>query len=492
MRIAVGALLFEGNTFALGRTHIEDFSNNYLFEGAELVEKLADGDVEVSGALKVLAAAGAEVVPLIATHGGAGGRVTTACIDELRSRLLRRLNGQRVDGIFLALHGAMVTENDEDSELALLADIRSMSGSIPIVITLDLHAHVTPRMVSLCDAIVGYQHYPHDDPFETGVRGAQLLVKAVSKPGVLRTRMKKLAMLVSPTTAGTRLKTPMRELFKMARAIEALPGVLSASYFPSTPWAERVEGGTAFVLVTDDTEDTGDDLLNGLCETAWSLRSAFEPVVYAPQRALELSENVEGSPVILSEMSDAVGAGASGDSATMLHYFLSCDVSEPVLLQIVDPDVVAEATLAGPGATIRCLIGNKIETRFGDPVAVTAKVVRFGGGEFVYAGGLMSGITSTTGPSAVIRVGNITILVTSRSAYEYADEQYAAAGIDVRQFRFVVVKNPMNYRQSYAWAPASFALDTPGAGRADLRKLPWSVCARPFYPMDDSLTPIYR
>lgn len=104
----------------------------------------------------------------------------------------------------------------------------------------------------------------------------------------------------------------------------------------------------------------------------------------------------------------------------------------------------------------------------------------------------MSGVTSTTGRSAVLRSKNVTILITSRSAYEYADEQYAAAGLNVRDFRYVVVKNPMNYRQAYAWAPATFALDTPGAGRSNLRELPWRHCVRPFYPMDDSAEPLYR
>jgi microcystin degradation protein MlrC len=491
MRVAVGGLLFEGNTFALGLTTRTDFENNYLFAGQDIVARLTGGNVEVSGAIEVLNAAKIDIVPLIATHGGAGGRITKECFESLSADLLSRLRGQQVDGVFLALHGAMICQYIDDAESELLSAVRAEVGEVPIVITLDLHAHITPRLVSLCDAIVGYQHYPHDDAFETGVNGARLLVNALAKRVQLKMSYKKLAMLVPPTMGATKLNTPMRELFKASRAIESLPGILSVSYFPSTPWAERPEGGTAFVIVSDG-EYEADRHLSSLSELLWRERSRLEPTVQTLEQVITECAQFDGRPIIVSEMSDAVGAGASGDSALVLSEVLQAGVTDPVLVQIVDPEVSALAHRAGKGATIRCEIGNKIENRFGGPVALIAEVLGLSNGEFTYSGGLMSGIRSTVGPAAILRQNNITVLVTSRSSYEYADEQYAAAGLNVRDYKFVIVKNPMNYRQSYSWAPRLYALDTPGAGRADLKKLPWTCCRRPFYPLDDAESPIYR
>ncbi|HYG41317.1 MAG TPA: MlrC C-terminal domain-containing protein, partial [Bordetella sp.] len=201
----------------------------------------------------------------------------------------------------------------------------------------------------------------------------------------------------------------------------------------------------------------------------------------------------EQGPVILSEMSDAVGAGAAGDSAYVLQRFLATDAAATLLVQIVDPQAVAQARRGGVGAHVECRLGNHIETRHGEPVQFSGRVQSLlEDGSFTYRGGLMGGITATMGPAAVLRQGRVTVLATSRPTYEYADEQYLAAGIDVRQFKYVVVKNPMNYKQAYSWAPHRVALDTPGAGRADLRQLPWTRCRRPFYPLDDSPEPLWR
>src|SRR5690606_9307587 len=247
---------------SLARTSLAEFRQNYLHEGDAILSGLRGGDVEVSGALQVLQAQGAELVPLIATHGGCGGQVTRECFETLKEKLLARLRGHAVDGVFLALHGAMICEQTDDAEAELLEAVRALVGAVPIVITCDLHAHITPRLLALCDAIVGYQQYPHDDPFETGGRAAGILVRAVAGGARPVMAMQKLAMLVSPTAAGTRERTPMRAMYKAARAIEALPGVLALSYFPSTPWAEREEGGTAFVLVTDGVHPRAGEILD--------------------------------------------------------------------------------------------------------------------------------------------------------------------------------------------------------------------------------------
>src|SRR5690606_10898595 len=149
MRIAIGGLLFEGNTFSLARTSLAEFRQNYLHEGDAILSGLRGGDVEVSGALQVLQAQGAELVPLIATHGGCGGQVTRECFETLKEKLLARLRGHAVDGVFLALHGAMICEQTDDAEAELLEAVRALVGAVPIVITCDLHAHITPRLLAL-------------------------------------------------------------------------------------------------------------------------------------------------------------------------------------------------------------------------------------------------------------------------------------------------------------------------------------------------------
>ncbi len=63
-----------------------------------------------------------------------------------------------MDAVLLALHGAMVTESDDDAEGLVLQRVRDRMGAdIPVVVTLDLHAHVTQRMVDHATAHVIYK-----------------------------------------------------------------------------------------------------------------------------------------------------------------------------------------------------------------------------------------------------------------------------------------------------------------------------------------------
>jgi len=197
---------------------------------------------------------------------------------------------------YLALHGGMICEDTAHPEVELLTRLRALVGDIPVVVSYDLHAHVTPALLQLCDALMGYQHYPHDDPFETGVRGAQLLLKALQPASAVTMSMKKLAMLISPTTSGTRTNTPMRDIYKQCRAFEALPGILSVSYFPLTPWAEHEDGGTAFVVVSDGPNEHTEKILTTLCDRLWRDRHRLTPQLVTLDEALSDSRDLQEGP----------------------------------------------------------------------------------------------------------------------------------------------------------------------------------------------------
>ena len=235
-RIAIGALLFEGNTLSPVVTELRDFQNKYFHCGPELIFNLRDGAIEMSGAISSLEDANAEIVPLFATHGGAGGRVSAESYRELKAKLLSPLRAaDRLDGLYLALHGAFICQGVDDVESNILEEVRSIVGNIPIVISCDLHAHVTAKMVDLADMIVGYQHYPHDDAVETGQRCAHLLLRALR--GEIRPvlRKRKAPMIVPPSNSRTHGEGPMAKLNLWARAREEKQEALAVSYFPVQP-----------------------------------------------------------------------------------------------------------------------------------------------------------------------------------------------------------------------------------------------------------------
>ena len=130
MRIAIGALMQESNAFCRRPTELQDFRNKYLETGTALIDRLAATRTEMAGAIAVLRDGGHEIVPLIATHGGAGGIVRRDCHEYLRDRLLDALAAAGpVDGVFLALHGAMCAEGVDDVEGDLLTRATGILGT---------------------------------------------------------------------------------------------------------------------------------------------------------------------------------------------------------------------------------------------------------------------------------------------------------------------------------------------------------------------------
>ena len=188
------------------------------------------------------------------------------------------------------------------------------------------------------------------------------------------------------------------------------------------------------------------------------------------------------------ETADCAGGGAAGDSVHSLRALLEADVREPFLAPVVDPAAAALCWQAGVGAQVRCALGFSIDPRFGAPLAVEGQVEALSEGRFRYSGGVWEGQEGNMGPSALLRVGAGHVLVTTHSSYDWADEQYASLGLDVRQYKFLVVKNPMNYRLGYGnIARAAIILDTPGPTPATVRHVRYERMQRPYFPVDPEI-----
>ena len=163
----------------------------------------------------------------------------------------------------------------------------------------------------------------------------------------------------------------------------------------------------------------------------------------------------------------------------------------------MDPAAAALCHRLGAGQEVNLRLGHQLDPRWGSPALLTARISRLGDGRFRYTGGIWEGQAGNMGPSALLTIGPIQILVTSHATYDWADEQFRCVGLDASTAKFVVVKNPMNYRLGYAGIfQEAFILDTPGPTPAVLQHVQYKNLRRPYYPADRdilNLTPIvYR
>ena len=489
MRIAIGSIFHETSHFLSTRTELDLWRNTYLHEGTDALE-LDGTDCEVAGMLAACHPEQAGVIPLMAARCVPGGPNTEACYAYLREALLAPLRrALPVDGVLLALHGSMTAVGQDDPEGDLLGAVRQLVGpDVPLVASLDLHAHITATMVAAATALVTFAHYPHDDTYDTGQRAADLLFAALrgrARPTLAAAKVPILCGGVRGMTFGD---APLAHLTRRARELERKPGILSVSVFQVHATNDLPGMGSGGLVVTDGDVDLARITAVGLAEEMWQRRHQLEPELVSVAEAVDRGRQLPDGPVLLVDTADCVGGGAPGDSVAVLGQLLSLGVAEPTLLMVVDPDAAEKCHGAGVNHQVSLLLGHKVDPSWGRPLQVSGTVCHLFDGEFTYTGGAFGGTRASMGPSAVLAIGAIRVLVMSKSTYDWDDEQFQAAGLDVRQARFVGVKNPMNYNFAYRdVARGAFVLDTPGPTPATVRHLPYRRMQRPFFPLDDDI-----
>lgn len=489
MRIGIGSIFQESNQFAATQTDLALFRNSYVHEGDALLQ-LAGTDCEVAGILAVCEEEGAQPLPLLAARSVSGGALTDDCYTELKETLLARLRAALpLDGLILAMHGSMVTASQEDPEGDILDAVRSIVGpDLPIVMTLDLHAHVTPRMVRQATALVSFTHYPHDDTYSTGERGASLLLRTVRGDVRPVTALAKVPIICGACNGQTFGDGPMAHLERRARRLETEPGILSVSCFQVHPYNDLPGMGCGGVVVTDNDPALAEKEAHALAAAFWEQRTAFEVEHFTVAEAVARGRQVEGGPVLLVDTADCAGGGAPGDSVALLGELLALGVDEPAFLMVVDPAAAQACARAGLGETVSLQVGYSLDPNWGQPVPVSGTVRRLSDGSFLYDGGLFGGTWASMGLSAVLQIGSIQLLVMSQPTYDWGDEQFRSVGMDVRRAKFIGVKNPMNYRHAYRnLMKAAFIVDTPGPTPAHVRNLNFERMQRPFFPLDEEI-----
>ncbi len=492
-RIALGAIFTECNHLGGVPIGLDWFARYELLRGDAI---LPINSGVVGGMLQVLCEAQLTVAPLLWASTCPGGPLTADCYAQLKQELLARLReALPVDGVLLPLHGAAAAEDIGDLEGDLITAIRHIVGpAIPIVATLDLHAHVSAAMVRHADALVAWETYPHADAYSTGQRGARLLVDTLA--GRIRPTMAaaKVPVITGAIHASTHGDDPFARLMRQAKAHEGHNGVLSTSVILVQPFLDVAEMGSGAIVITDNDLDSAVALASELAEAYWAMRFALEPQSWTPDAAITAGLAIDGGPVILVETADCCGGGAAGDSVATLAALLQTALANepnpqmPALVPVVDPTAAGVCHEKGVGASISCALGHQLDPRWGQPITVTGQVTTLSDGRFRYTGGIYDGVEGNMGPSAVLTIGSIHVLITTYGTYDWRDEQYQSVGLEPATAKFVVAKNPMNYRLAYGpIAKAIFILDTPGPTPPTIRHARFSQLQRPYFPLDTEI-----
>lgn len=490
MRIAIGQLWQETNTFNPLPTTRQDFEDFGVVRGEELVEKMADTN-ELGGFIQSLRAwpERPEIVGLARLPAWPSGAATKETFAWLCSELADALRRQLpVDAVLLALHGSLVADEHPDVEGEVLDALRQLVGTkIPIVATLDLHTSLTERMVRAADALVLYHTAPHIDVFETGQRGAAVLRRILVDGVRPVTAFQRIPMVVPAERANTENESSVSFSFKQRlKNMEKNPKILSAGLATVQPWLDIPDLGSAVVVVADGDPELATTQCGLLADEVWRRRREYLPELVPAEVAVREAFATADGLVVLSDGADSTTSGAPGDSNWLLRELLKYDWPRPALVTLVDPDLVAEAERRGAGAELTAAMGGKRDHRFSKPLRVTAQVEKLFDARFIMSGHLSRNMPINMGRSAVLRAGSVHIVVTSRSGPHFAPQLFQAAGIDPFAASVLVAKSPCGFRAAYQEkAKKILGVKAPGCAPADFWNYPYTKIDRPLWPWDE-------
>jgi microcystin degradation protein MlrC len=487
MRIAVGSLMQEANTFVPFRTDLDTFRSVYLHRGAEMLTGYGAARVEVPAFFDVLREAGVEAIPLLAAHAGSRGPVTRAAFDTLMGEMEQRLrDAGRLDGLLLALHGAMLVDDNPDAEGEIIERMRAiLPARLPIGVSLDLHGHITARMLQPATSLIGYREYPHIDMYETGERVARLMLDTLAGRRQPVMALAKRHMIVSPVNART-AEPPLSDIIAASRTMEDAGRVLHASLFPVQPWIDVPDLGFAALVCAEGDAEAARAAAEELAAMAWDARKAFIPDLTPLDDAVRIGLASKGTTVV-GDTGDGPSGGAAGDNTSVLRALLSAGADRAgrlSYLALVDPEAVAQAVTAGIGATVTLRVGHKL-TGDDEPVSITGRVRVLTDGVFTQHDAGAQGLEAHFGPTAVIAIGDIRLALRTLPSFEWDTGMYTSVGLPLRQAALVFVKSSSHFRVAFSpHADRVLAADTPGATAGNMRRLRFRNVTRPLYPVD--------
>jgi microcystin degradation protein MlrC len=389
----------------------------------------------------------------------------------------------------------MVSQIDRDGDGWLLEQVREAVGwDIPVVVELDLHSNVSPRMVEAADILVGYDTYPHVDMAARGEEVSDLLVRMIR--GEINPAMAIVKPPMLPTSQ--RMMTghdPMASIMALVHDIEARPGVLNATFSGGFPPSDVEEAGVSCLVTTDGDMNTAITYAEELARLAWTVRDGFlggvSTFAGAAERIRSLPDQTE-RPLLVVDIADSIWSGSAGDSVELVRFLLDERVVGSAVAPVVDPEVVDIACAAGIGGDIEITLGAKTDQLHGDPLACTATVLGLTDGRYVNTGPMMTGIPVDMGPTAVLAIGEhaVQVVVTSRAEAPIDPAVFTANGIDPAAMRVLGLKGKGHFRAAFEPIVSEVILvEGPGVTGAVLSRLPFQHVRRPIWPLDETSFP---
>ena len=491
--VVAAKIKHETNGFNRILTTLEHFREHELQTGAAVVPYYRGTRLEMGAFIDSAAQYGWSLEVPVSAFANPSGVVADEAFEHVCGLLIAGLQQQpQIDGVLLALHGAMFTESHGDAEGELLARVRQVVGpTVPIAVTLDPHANVTQRMVDHADIITAFRTSPHTDHYETGQRAARLLNDTMEgrlHPVLVMARRPSLQGF-----DGARTYVPggpmLRALERASACEQSQPDVACVSIQAGFSRCDIAELGPTVVVTTHGAQAGGKEMAEALMDFCWQTRAVWsDPLVSIDEAvAAALAQAPGTAPLVLGDYGDAPGGGSYGDSTRLLDALLKAGVANGACAAIYDPVTARQAVHAGAGALIDIVLGARSDPAWmGSPIVARARVRSVSStGDVVFKGPYGTGTRRSFGPSACLELGGFAVIVSSRNLGIYDLEQFRIFGVEPAECAVVVVKCMQGHHAAFdPIGSRTLDVDTGGLTSANLNLFKFTRVPRPVWPLD--------
>ncbi|WP_282153098.1 M81 family metallopeptidase [Ruegeria atlantica] len=483
-RIAIAGFQHETNCFGVTKAGLPEFemadSWPGMLRGEKVLLETEGMNLPVAGFAAAAQAAGVEVVPILWCSAEPSAHVTDHAFETICGMLFNGIrDAGHIDGVYLDLHGAMVTESLADGEGELLRRIRELVGpGTPVVASLDLHANISAQMVEYTDYLSVFRTYPHLDMAETGARCVPVLQQLLA--GETLYKVFQPVPYLIPLHAQHTGSAPFDEIYQLPVRLERQETLADIALgFTAADFPDTGPACLAYSATAQKAAAAAEEIVNLFISREADLDCSMLSLEEAVSTCRERRER----PVVLADVQDNAGAGGTSDTTGLLAALIEGGVKSVVMGLFHDPDSAMQAHEAGEGALIELAIGAKSNLAGHVPVKAEFEVLALGDGTCRYTGEMYRGGVATLGKTAALRLveheADIDLVVTSIRNQCLDRAHFTHIGLNPANYSVICVKSTTHFRADFEQiAGGIFAVSSPGAFLCDLENVPYACITR--------------
>ncbi len=483
--IFIGGIWHETNTFSTKKTYIKDFKSYQWHEGQNMIKKNLKTNTEIGGFLDIFNQKGFRIQPSLFAAAVPSGIVTKKTFLKIVKIILSNLDKDDIDGVALALHGALVVEGIDLPEHFLIKKIKNkLKKNIPIVATFDLHANLSLELFQICDMLIGYDTFPHIDMGERGKEAAMFLCKMIETEIKPKKYFKKIPLLTVPQMQSTN-EFPMKEIMETVFKSEQKKDIELISVSPGFPYSDIKDLGitvTGYGLNSKTLNQECDNLVDQIFKHKNNFSPQFLTIKELDKKLLNFKKLKK--PIVIADPSDNVGGGALGNNIEILEILVKKKLSGTIVIwsPFLKRKKYKDKFFDDYVGSNQIKNGRKLIKIKGEIILNKQNF------SYVRDGLYMTGQYVNMGNVLVVETKfNLKIVLTENRVMPFDDKHIKVLGIDPKKENIIVTKSGSAWKVAFGEiAKTIYNVDTNGICSSNLKKYKYfKINVKKFWPLND-------